>query len=452
MAVPKPTFKIRAHSRRWRKWVYFTLLLVVSALHIAEQRLEIYSRSPYPISQTVAFSAVQPLVERASTVPYPLLFQFESGETLSEALAGVGLPRSEEREVVEELSRWADPRKIQPTDQYSASFAEDGGVAVFELWKARLGRVRVAKVDDRWAGEWRPFERSVKVRSVEGVLEGALETSIAAGGGETNLAILMADVFQWDLDFTRDLRRGDRFRILYETVYLDGAMDGLGSILGVIYENGGRLLEAYRFGEDGAYFDAEGRPLRKMFLRSPLRYSRVTSRFSRRRFHPVLKRYRPHYGVDYGARTGTPVRATANGTVVSAGRDGGGGKTVKIRHPNSYLTAYLHLSRYASGIRSGRRVMQGDVIGYVGSTGLSTAPHLDYRVQRNGRWIDPLSLKSVPANPVPHRRLPEFLAWRDELRLSLNEGKVFDPTMLAEVASLAEAGSNASSSVPMGAR
>ena len=153
-----------------------------------------------------------------------------------------------------------------------------------------------------------------------------------------------------------------------------------------------------------------------------------------------MKRYRPHYGVDYGAPNGTPARATANGVVISAGWDGGGGKTVKIRHPNSYLTAYLHLSRFAKGVRSGRRVRQGDVIGYVGSTGLATGSHLDYRVQRQGRWIDPLSLKSVPSDPVPHRRLPEFLAWRDELRLSLNEGKAFDPTRGSEIVELADTG------------
>jgi murein DD-endopeptidase MepM/ murein hydrolase activator NlpD len=262
----------------------------------------------------------------------------------------------------------------------------------------------------------------VKISTVKGRVDRSLEVAIQEGGGPPALSILMSDVFQWDLDFTRDLRQGDTFNVLYETVYLDGAYDSLGQILAITYDNGGKRLEGYLFGEGGQYFDPEGRPMRKMFLRSPLRYSRVTSRFSNRRFHPVLKRYRPHYGVDYGAPTGTPARVTANGTVIFAGWDSGGGKTVKVRHPNGYLTAYLHLSRYGPGIRSGRRVSQGDIIGYVGSTGLSTGSHLDYRVQRNGRWIDPLSLRSVPADPVPTERLPEFIAWRDRLRESLLEG------------------------------
>jgi murein DD-endopeptidase MepM/ murein hydrolase activator NlpD len=163
-----------------------------------------------------------------------------------------------------------------------------------------------------------------------------------------------------------------------------------------------------------------------MFLRSPLRYSRITSRFSGRRFHPVLKRYRPHYGVDYGAPVGTPVRVTAGGVVVSAGWNGGGGKTVKVRHPNGFETSYLHLSGFASAIRSGRRVSQGEVVGFVGSTGLATGPHLDYRVQRNGSWIDPQSLKSVPADPVSRDDMPEFVAERERLRRSLWEDAPYE--------------------------
>lgn len=432
-----PTSKKQRGGRHLRLWIYALLALVAAGAYIAERRMVAYAESPYPIARTVPFGAVQPKMGGFSSEPVPLVFAFEDGETLSDALTGLGLPRSEIAPVVGEVSRWADPRKIRPTDQYGGRLSEDGTLESFELWVARKGRIQVRRLDETWTGEWMPFERTIEVRAVEGVLESALETAIAEAGGETNLAVLMADVFQWDLDFTRDLRAGDTFRILYERVYLDGVPDGLGSILAVSYNNRGQLLEAYRFGEDGGYYDAEGRPLRKMFLRSPLRYSRVTSRFSHKRFHPILKRYRPHYGVDYGARVGTPVRATGNGTVVSAGWDGGGGKTVKIRHPNSYLTAYLHLSRFAKGIRSGRRVRQGEVIGYVGTTGLSTAPHLDYRVQRAGRWIDPLSLKSVPADPVPHRDLPEFLAWRDELRASLNEGKAFDAARSRELGRLA---------------
>ena len=222
-------------------------------------------------------------------------------------------------------------------------------------------------------------------------------------------------------------------------IYLNGEFARVGNVLALIYQNDGRRLEAYQFGEDGGHYDADGKPLRKLFLRSPLRYSRITSGFSSRRFHPVLKRYRPHYGVDYGAPRGTPVRVTGSGTVRFAGWNGGGGKTVKVRHPNGYMTAYLHLSGFASGVRPGRRVRQGDVIGYVGSTGLATGPHLDYRIQRDGSWINPLNLDNKPAEPIPPDRMAEFSAWRDRLHYAIATGDLgLSPptTSLATVASV----------------
>jgi murein DD-endopeptidase MepM/ murein hydrolase activator NlpD len=184
------------------------------------------------------------------------------------------------------------------------------------------------------------------------------------------------------------------------------------------------VVSAYRLAV--GYYDAEGRPLKKMFLRAPLRFTRVTSGFSHRRFHPVLHTYRPHYGVDYGAPVGTPVMVTANGTVSFAGWDRGGGKTVKVRHPGGYTTCYLHLSRFADGIRPGKAVHQGDVIGNVGKTGLATGAHLDYRVNLNGRWINPLSLDAMPARPLAGAELASFHQSRVRLAASLAAGKVLD--------------------------
>ncbi len=208
---------------------------------------------------------------------------------------------------------------------------------------------------------------------------------------------------------------------------MNGDFHRVGSVLALSYGNDDRLLEAYQFGEDAGHYDGDGRPLRKLFLKSPLRYSRVTSGFSSRRFHPVSKSYRPHYGVDYGAPVGTPVRVTGSGVVQSAGWDRGGGKTVKVRHPNGYLTAYLHLSRFAEGVRAGARVGQGEVIGYVGTTGVSTGPHLDYRMQKGGRWINPQAFKSEPAPPIPPDRLQEFETVRNRWRHALTTGEPVEP-------------------------
>ena len=209
--------------------------------------------------------------------------------------------------------------------------------------------------------------------------------------------------------------------MLFQEVRLDGEFHEVGTILAAIYDNHGRVHEAYRYGEASVYYDGEGRPMRKMFLRSPLRYSRITSQFSRRRFHPVLKTYRPHYGVDYGAPVGTPVQVTAGGTVTFAGWDRGGGKVVKVQHSDGYMTAYLHLSRFGSGIRPGARVRQGDIIAFTGATGLASGPHLDYRVKKGNTWIDPLGLKSVREEPIPTSRLAAFRAWRDDLRAGMRD-------------------------------
>ncbi|HUF77284.1 MAG TPA: peptidoglycan DD-metalloendopeptidase family protein, partial [Thermoanaerobaculia bacterium] len=391
-----------------------------------------FSSSPYPLSASQPYRsgvALGPapggdLLPTDQVDRVPVLLELGRGETLQQLLGQVGLGAAESQEVAAAFREHCNLRRLRPGDALSASLGPGELPIAFELAISDQGRVSVGRgVDGGWSSSFEAFVEERRVRSLRGSLDdGALTTAVVRAGAQAELASEMAEVLQWDLDFNRDLRHGDRFEVLYEEVYLDGRPRGIGDVLGLVYENRGQRLEAYRFGAEPAYYDAQGRPLQKMFLRSPLPFSRVTSRFSHRRFHPVLKTYRPHYGVDYGAPVGTPVRATARGTVVSAEWSGGGGRMVKIRHANGYLTAYLHLSGFASGIRGGARVAQGQVIGYVGATGLATAPHLDYRVQHGGRWIDPLSLKGVEAEPLAGSELPEFLAWRDSLRESLASG------------------------------
>ena len=325
------------------------------------------------------------------------------------------------------VSEVLDPRKLRAREAFYSMVHRDEGLIGVTLPRRGQGVVVAKRNGGDWTSRYRPYRRSHIRRLVSGELRGALETSIRRAGGPANLADGMARVLQWDLDFNRDLRVGDRFEILFDELLLDGKIQGVAEVHALRYRNRDRWLEAYSFSEEGSgdrgsnrYYDADGQPLRRQFLRSPLPYSRVTSRFSLSRFHPILKRRMPHYGVDYGAPVGTPVRATADGTVLSAGVRGGGGRTVRLRHPNGYLTAYLHLSAYAQGIRSGARVDQGQVIGYVGSSGLSTGPHLDYRVQRNGRWINPANLVSEPVPPLADAVLPAFFERRDALRHELH--------------------------------
>ncbi len=260
----------------------------------------------------------------------------------------------------------------------------------------------------------RRIERSVESRvvRVEGRITASLFGAVIAAGERPELAVRLAEIFQWDIDFFRDLRKGDRFELLVERRTVDGAFYGYGPIFAARFVNDGRELDAILYrGPDGrpGYYDLEGRPLEKQFLKAPLRFSRITSRFSLHRYHPVLHRTIPHYGVDYGAPVGTPVHVTADGVVTWVGRKRGAGKMITVRHPNAYETNYLHLSRYAPGLRPGVRVRQGQVIGYVGQTGYATGPHLDYRIRHHGRWINPLRLASPPAKPLDPDQRSRFL-------------------------------------------
>lgn len=306
-----------------------------------------------------------------------------------------------------------DPKRLFPGTEFRGTLTPSGALERLEVifdsrnevhLEASVQGILVARVE-------RPIVSEV-VR-LEGEVESSLFGAMDSAGGDPELAVQIAQIYQWDIDFLRDIRKGDTFIVVADRQTVDGEFYGWGTVFATRFINDGRTLDAVVYPDDSGrlgYYDLEGQPLRKQFLRSPLKFSRVTSRFSMSRFHPVLRRRMPHYGVDYGAPTGTPVHVTADGTVTLAARNGGGGNMVTVRHTNGYVTNYLHLSRYGKGIRRGTRVGQGQVIGYVGSTGLSTGPHLDYRVTLNGKWINPLAISSPAVKPLSEDRLQRFLA------------------------------------------
>lgn len=410
------------------------LVCLATTIFAWSVHLERVTASPLPLVPTPRFSKLVPGgidPELLAAVELPVEFTLKRGETLESVLLGAGLPRNEAHAAIQVATENLDPRRLRAGDSYSVLYAGGRSLAGF-AFASDDGRVVLDIDDGRWRSRFLPYRRTLEEILIEGSLAGSLESSLEAAGGQASLAYAMEDVLQWDLDFNRDLRAGDRFRVLYEVAAVDGESARVQRILALEYDNRGVVREAYRFAD--GYYDGEGRPLRKQFLRSPLQYSsRITSRFSHRRFHPVLKVNRPHYGVDYGAPTGTPVRTTANGTVTFVGWDRGGGKTVKVRHPNGFMSAYLHLSKYANGIRPGVRVEQGQVVGFVGATGLATAPHVDYRVQHNGKWVDPLSLKSEPAPPIPEAERARFIARRDGYRRRLAAAEMGAAQVLARV-------------------
>jgi len=269
-----------------------------------------------------------------------------------------------------------------------------------------------------------PFE--VRPAFAWGVIEDSLIAALNKAGEEDSLALELVDrCFGWDIDFNTDLRKGDSFRVYVEKKYLDGRFAGYRDILAAEFTNDGNVFLAFRFTysdtQASDYFDENGGSRRKDFLRSPIKFMtpRITSRFSSSRLHPIYKIYRPHYGVDYAAPIGTPVQATADGDVTFAGRDGAAGNTVKIRHKNRYETMYLHLSSFGRGVRKGAQLKGVDIVGYVGSSGDSTGPHLDYRIYHYGSPVNPLGHKFKPADPLRKEFLEVYKKEVERLRLAL---------------------------------
>jgi murein DD-endopeptidase MepM/ murein hydrolase activator NlpD len=248
-------------------------------------------------------------------------------------------------------------------------------------------------------------------------------------GEKDYLALDFADLFGWDVDFNIDLRQGDNFKVIFEKRFLQGKFIGYGKILAAELTNQGRVLQGFAYvspvTQRPGHYDAEGKSLEKEFRKSPIKLARITSRFSSSRLHPIHKVYRAHYGVDYAAPIDTPVQATADGIVTLAGWNGASGRMVRIRHKNAYETMYLHLRSFAPGIRSGARVKSGEVVGYVGSSGDATGPHLDYRITRNGSYLNPLSAKFDPVEPLREEHLGEFRQTIEKYRLLFSDPLVF---------------------------
>jgi murein DD-endopeptidase MepM/ murein hydrolase activator NlpD len=294
-----------------------------------------------------------------------------------------------------------DLARISVGRPFGVALGPDGLVRAFTYGIDELRTLRVVRRGEDLHADVLTRTYETRTEVVSGTIVTSLFGAIEASGEEDQLALDLADVYAWDVDFNTEVQRGDVFRVVVEKLSLDGAFARYGRILAAELVRGDRVLRAFRHEGTGGggYYDAEGRPLRKAFLRSPLRFTRISSRFSRSRLHPVLQVRRAHLGVDYAAPVGTPVSAAADGLVTTAGWLGGYGRTVRIRHANGYETLYGHLSRI--DVRAGQRVAQGTRVGAVGSTGLSTGPHLDYRMSRDGRFVDPLRLEAPPAEPIP---------------------------------------------------
>jgi len=260
-----------------------------------------------------------------------------------------------------------------------------------------------------------------KLASTSGTITSSLWNAMVDNESDPNLANELSEIYAWTIDFF-GIQKGDNFKVIFEELYVEGEYIGLGKVIAADFNHIGHNYYSCFFEADstGDYFDNEGGSMRRTFLKAPLRYRRISSGFSYSRMHPVLKYRRPHLGVDYAAPTGTPVQSIGDGVVIFAAYTKQGGNTIKVKHNGTYTTAYCHLSGYGKGVKQGAHVSQGQVIGYVGSTGLSTGPHLDFRFYRNGQAIDPLKVKSPPARPVDTSYTDIFRHYCDSLIVELD--------------------------------
>ena len=356
-------------------------------------------------------------------------YQIRSGDNPAAILDALGFSAREAERITRVSATVLDPTKLRAGMCYYTFTTQDSVAAI--RYMAFAKSLTDYAVIDLSGDSVRAYEFnkpvSIKRHSAEGTITSSLWNVMKEKGADPLLALKLSDVFAWQIDFF-DVKEGDSFRVMYDVAYIDDTTAlSIASIGGAVFTHQGKAFTAIPFTQDSVfeYFDLEGNSLRKAFLKAPLDFFRITSRFSNARFHPILKRYRAHHGVDYAAPVGTPVKSIGAGTVVAKGYMGGGGNTLKVKHNSVYTTSYMHLSRYAKGIQVGSHVEQGQVIGYVGSTGLSTGPHLDFRVYKNGQAINPLQMEAPPSLPVKPELRDSFqvvkqkvLAELDSLQLS----------------------------------
>ena len=361
------------------------------------------------------------------------------GQTISDILSNYGIS-AKTVDQLDRASRDIFPlRQIRAGNHYTAFLLEDSIASrldylVYE--KDITNYVVFGFVGDSVSvttGE-RPITLRRTKRSAE--IESSLWGAIIKDSLPYSLAAELEDVYQWTVDFFA-VQKGDSFTVIYDEKFVDTLSVGVGQIWGAKFNHGGKEIYAIPFkqGDKVQYWEYDGGSLRKQMLKAPLKFTRISSKFSNARFHPVLKRYRPHHGVDYAAPAGTPVRAVADGVVTFRGWGGGGGNTIKIKDANKMMTGYLHLSKFAKGIVQGKRVSQGDVIGYVGSTGVSTGPHLDFRVWKGGKPINPLTIPQEPSEPISAENREAFEFVRDRIVAELN-GDVPDSLRIVQLDSV----------------
>lgn len=351
------------------------------------------------------------------------------GETFYNVFKKYGIDISELFKLREASADVHRLRDLQPERPYKITIDESNQISSFAYWIDDDSILNITRNESGFSAEKIAVEYKKRIQHIGGLIKDNLISSIGEGRENLMLALNLSDIFAWDIDFTTDLRNDDMFKIVVEGLYLNGEFKKYGEILSAEFLNNGKRYSAYRFEVNGkdSYYDAAGKALKKAFLKAPLNFRRISSYFSAGRFHPVLKIYRPHHGLDYAAPAGTPVSAVGDGEVFFAGRKGQYGNLVVIKHRNGWKTYYGHLSKIEKGIRKGKYAEQGQVIGYVGATGLATGPHLHYEIRTGKKPVNPLKVKFPGGEPIPKSLMAGFEERKNKLdhKLTLIDPAVF---------------------------
>ncbi|MER0043921.1 peptidoglycan DD-metalloendopeptidase family protein [Pseudomonas sp. MGal98] len=382
-------------------------------------------------SQNAELDAEPEIAEQPPEDPRNKTVTVTNGDTLSTVFSKVGLSSNTLHEVINSSKEAKQLSRLKVGQELQFQLSEEGQLESLHSQLSDLESISLSKTDSGYDFKREMVKPDVHESYAHGVINSSLFVAAKRAGLSHNLTMDLANIFGYDIDFAMDIREGDEFEVIYQNKKVGDKSVGTGNILSARFTNRGKTYTAVRYTDkqgNVSYYDADGNSMRKAFIRTPVDFARISSRFSNGRKHPILNKIRAHKGVDYAAPRGTPIKAAGDGKVILAGRKGGYGNTIVLQHGSRYRTLYAHMQGFAKGVRTGGSVKQGQIIGYIGTTGLSTGPHLHYEFQVNGTHVDPLSQKLPMSDPIARQEKQRFLQQSKPLMARMDQEKA---TMLA---------------------